>query len=991
MKPWENIHAVADNRLQPVAAFNRYQTLQDALDMEEEATIGFQSLNGLWQFRYFHTPEEVPQNFIELWKSLNEQIEVPSCWQLKGYDQMHYTDVLYPFPINPPFVPTENPTGVYGYEFDYEVNKGERAILQFEGVSAYFEVYLNGEYIGFSKGSRLESRFDISEYLKSNGNQLIVKVVKWSDGTYLEDQDMWWLSGIFRPVRLYKLIDGEDLDIQIDTQPQEGYEDFQLSVQIKHTKSNARLYLYENGKRIREVNPLIDGKSLTTILAPKRWTAETPHLYTLICEIEGKDDFYFIPVKFGFREVRIIQNQICINGVPIFLNGVNRHDFNPKNGLVVSREQMKSDVEMMKTFNINAVRTAHYPNQSYFYELCDEYGLYVIDEADLECHGFENTGIYDWISDNQLWEKQYVDRGVRMVERDKNHPSIIMWSLGNESSSGQNFTAMYGAIKQIDSSRLIHYEGDKQAAYSDVYTTMYTNYEKLEQLGKLSEGRKPHILCEYGHAMGNGPGGLEEYQRIMRKYSRLQGGFIWEWYDQAIEIERDGETTYFYGGDFKDTPNNSNFCVDGLIHPDRSPSTALYEVKKVFEPIKTELIQENKQLKLSIQNLYDFIDLSTIQLELCYLNEEGGCLFSKMKNLPAILPGEIRQFPIETFSVQDGTQDIYLRLRFKQQETGHLVTENQFLIQKKKSTEPHFESAKFKVEQEHMKLTIQNESSKAVFNQVTGLLETYAYQGEVFIQQGPRMTLWRAPIDNDMYQLKEWQETFFLNKLSEQLRGFDYQETADGITVSVRKYVGALNQGWGYEVELTYNFFGKGMLNLFIEGKPKINCVEIPKMLPRIGFEFQVNQQLSEFSWYGLGPRENYSDSKASAFMGTYHSTVENLHVPYVFPQENGAHMNVEYAALQDGKKESGWKLSMNPPRMLTIHDYTKEALEKAMHSDEIEKSPFNVLTIDIAQSGLGSNSCGPEQQEAHRLKIQPFVTEINFEPMKREEKQDEH
>lgn len=980
MKRWENIDQLAENRLQPVSSFKRYQTLEEALKGDENNTVGFQSLNGEWKFHYFDYPEAVPLNFDCCWESLEKEITVPSCWQLAGYDHMQYTDVLYPFPLRPPFVPTENPTGVYGYSFDYSLATEEKAILHFEGVSSYFEIYLNDHYVGFSKGSRLESRFDLSKYLKEKENRLIVKVIKWSDGTYLEDQDMWWLSGIFRSVSLYKILGNPDLDIAVTVTADENYQDFLLNCQVQHHSEELNFFLYENETLLQELAPVHSDISQTLIEKPKHWTAETPHLYTVIAKVSTGQTSYYIPIQVGFRVIELLNGRICLNGHPIFFNGVNRHDFNPKTGLVVSKEQMEADVQLMKAFNINAVRTAHYPNQTYFYELCNQYGLYVIDETDLECHGFENTGNYDWLSDNQRWQKQYVDRAIRMVERDKNHPSILMWSLGNESSSGQNFSAMYQAIKQRDASRLIHYEGDKQAAYSDVYTTMYTNYENLEKIGQQADGRKPHILCEYGHAMGNGPGGLSRYQELMRKYPRLHGGFIWEWYDQAIEVERNGRKTYFYGGDFGDTPNNSNFCVDGLLRPDRSPSTALYEVKKIFEPISVTLLK-TAPLSIKILNKYDFKPLDQVKMVLVCTDETNATCFTFSENLPSIKPGEEYSYscpPLE--KTLDEKQNYYLNVTFYDKFSNHIITEEQVLFQKKtKATIPLIMSTAATIEETPQQLIVKNRQTKVIFSKITGDLSEYAVNQTPFIQKGINLTLWRAPIDNDMYQIKEWREKYFLDRLSEQLKNIRYEVKKQETTVIVEKYAGCLNQGWGFDLVYHYSFGSNDELTITIQGKPVIASSEIPKMLPRIGFEYQVNATFSEYEWYGYGPRENYPDSFASAKMGLYQSLVAEQHVPYVYPQENGAHLNVHQATLRN--QEMAWKMTLQPPRMVTVHDYTKEMLEAAQHIDELERGDFTVVTVDIAQSGLGSNSCGPEQEQDYQVGLHPFQTEIIIAP----------
>lgn len=507
MKRWENIHLTALNRLPAHTDFYRYREFTEAIQLNKERSKGYMSLDGNWKFLFLEAPEFSPEGFETEKFDIHslDEIEVPSCWQLKGYGNMHYTDVLYPFPINPPFVPQENPTGIYFKDITMEdIQEDEKIIVKFNGVDSAFDLYVNGQHAGFSKVSRMPSEFDLTPYLRNGSNRLTVRVYQFSDGTYLEDQDMWWLSGIFRSVELYRLNQNTLEDVYIETVPDEGFKDFTLKLNGRFlttevTKLTVKLFQQEKEIDCFSVD-IIKGEfqAVRKMVHPLLWNAEEPNLYLAVLEYSlVSGEIEFVPLRFGVRSIDITDNEIRLNGKRIFFNGVNRHDFNPKLGRTVTYEDMLQDVLLMKKHNINAVRTAHYPNNDVFYDLCDEYGLYVIDEADLECHGFENTGNYNWISDNELWEKQYVDRAVRMVKRDRNHPSVIIWSLGNESGQGRNFTAMYQAIKEIDSTRLVHYEGDRHAAYSDMYTTMYTRLKGLEEIGQDSEGKKPHILCEY--------------------------------------------------------------------------------------------------------------------------------------------------------------------------------------------------------------------------------------------------------------------------------------------------------------------------------------------------------------------------------------------------------------------------------------------------------------------------------------------------------------
>lgn len=549
------------------------------------------SLNGQWKFLYLEAPELSPEGFMNAGTDGWDEIDVPSVWQLRGYDAMHYTDVLYLFPIHPPYVPSQNPTGIY--KKNVVLTKewlANDTVLRFHGVDSAFDVWVNGEYVGYSKVSRLPSEFDITDYVSEGDNDITVRVYKWSDGTYLEDQDMWWLSGIYRDVELINEPKNAIMDCCVNGDLDASYRNGILSMELRTKKEECTgtWQLEKEGVRIAE--GVFETKECHAHVKAfvenvQTWTAETPELYTVIVRVDGHE----ARVRTGFRKIEIKGRNFRVNNKVILLNGINHHDYNPKEGRVVSYEQMKSDVILMKKHNINAVRCSHYPANEYFYDLCDEYGLYVIDEADLECHGFEWVENYEWITDDPEWEASYVDRSVRMVKRDRNHPCIIMWSMGNESSFGCNFRSAAKAIRNLDQTRLVHYEGDSEAEVTDVYSTMYTRLKGLQEIAEYKvKGEKPHVMCEYGHSMGNGPGGLKAYQDMYRRHSRLQGGFIWEWYDHGIYTEEEGHTYYKYGGNFGDFPTNGNFCIDGMLMPDRTPSPALLEYKQVISPIEVQ-------------------------------------------------------------------------------------------------------------------------------------------------------------------------------------------------------------------------------------------------------------------------------------------------------------------------------------------------------------------------------------------------------------------
>lgn len=997
MKRWENIHLTALNRLPAHTDFYRYRAFDEALHNKKENSKGYASLDGEWKFLFLEAPEFSPVNFETKEFDIEEldDITVPSCWQLKGYGNMHYTDVLYPFPINPPFVPQDNPTGIYFRDVYLEdIMEEEKIIVKFNGVDSAFDLYVNGHHAGYSKGSRMPSEFELTEFVQNGKNRFTVRVYQFSDGTYLEDQDMWWLSGIFRSVELYRINKDTLQDVFIETLPDADFKDFILKLTGQFFTSeiqSVNVKLFQGGEEVDSFAvEVVNGEFqvLREMADPLLWNAEDPNLYMAVLEYHLTDgEKEIVPLRFGVRSIDIVDNEMRVNGKRIFFNGVNRHDFNPRMGRTVTYEDMLQDVILMKQHNINAVRTAHYPNNDVFYDLCDEYGLYVIDETDLECHGFENTGNYNWISDNELWEKQYVDRAVRMVKRDRNHPSVIIWSLGNESGQGRNFTAMYQAIKEIDSTRLVHYEGDRHAAYSDMYTTMYTRLKALEEIGQDSEGKKPHILCEYGHAMGNGPGGLTEYQEMMRKYPRLQGGFVWEWYDHGIEsVDEDGNIYYLYGGNYGDFPTNGNFCIDGLVFPDRTPSPGLIEYKKVIEPIVTQAIDLD-QLKIRIKNRYDFRNLEGIQLNI-KVESYTHLIEEKNMNLPSIHAQDEMELSLPiNLSKALSYDDVRIKLSYTEPKStlyaceGHAITSESFLLEAtkvKKIVQPENLNIHqpFMINDGRTKLILENDTFRTVFSKFHGVLVSHQLNGEEIIEKGPELTLWRAAIDNDMYKKDDWINKYFLKNAKEQLASFTYQVNEDYVDIEIIKYLSSVNQAWGFELFYQYRITQIGALNLQLKGSKIVRGKEIPEMLPRIGITMHVNKEYNDVTWYGRGHSESYQDSKRSQSIGLYHKRVEEMHTDYVYPQENGSRCDTSFLAVTKGNQSI--LFNFKEIRDFTIHDYETSALEEATHRGEIKKSPFNVLTIDYRQSGLGSNSCGEEQLPNYRVGIEDF--EIGLE-----------
>lgn len=984
--------------------FNDLKTLEkNRLPARSYFKRPVKSLNGVWDFKFFDSPRRIAKEllFAELDQSWDE-INVPSCWQLEGYGQMHYTDLYYQFPLKPPEVPVLNPSGVYRRDFYINDDlKDKEAVLRFHGVDSAFDLYLNGEYIGYSQGSRMISEFKVEKYLKEE-NELVVVVYKWSDGSYLEDQDMWWFSGIFRDVEL-ELTDRVNIwDYNFESDFDAEYKKAEAALEIKingtelvETKGwQLKAAISAEDKELAaaelELRPEVELNFKD--LDVKKWTAESPFLYQLeisLYDAEGnlRDQ---LKDQLGFRKIEIKNGRILLNGKQIMFRGVNRHEFNQDTGRTITKEEMLEDVLMMKKHNINAVRTAHYPDLPYFYELCDQYGLYVIDEADLECHGFELTSDYKMITADQNWEKAFVDRMERLVERDKNRASVIIWSLGNESEYGSNFAAMADYAKKADPTRPLHYEGDKNVQSTDIYSTMYSSVEQLIEIGRNSENTKPHLHCEFGHAMGNGPGGLKDYWDVYEKYERLHGGFVWEWIDHGIRsYDEEGQLFYKYGGDYGDRPHNGNFNLDGLLFPDRTPSPALKEYKKVIEPVSIEEVDAEKGI-FKVKNKYDFISLDDYQLE-WVVKADGKKIAEGSLDLKGIEVREQKEIKVDLNSINfEGTAAvsyIYFTVRLIQDknwaEAGHIITRSGFELKKaEKLTEENNSAAAadkiILIEESLDRLTVKKAEAEIIFDKITGHLESYSYQGEELLLDGPRFSCWRAPIDNDMYILKEWKEKYFLNLMEEYNQRFSWKAKDNEVIIRTESIFGASNQEWFYELKTEYRIATKGGVDLKISAKLNDPAGAMQTMLPRIGLNYELDQSFKDFKWLGRGPHENYSDSKESALVDLYQLELEDLYTPYPFPQANGNRSDLSWLELTNGRRKI--KFTGSKKLNFSAHQYSEEDFEKAEHLNELKVRDRIFLKLDYRQNGLGSNSCGPEQMGKHRLTAVNFIFDLNME-----------
>ncbi|MDQ6419769.1 glycoside hydrolase family 2 TIM barrel-domain containing protein [Paenibacillus sp. LHD-117] len=1028
---WQRLDVLERGREAGRTYFVPYSDKPSAMSYDRGMSPWFRLLNGAWKFHYAASPQLAPEHFhldgydTGTWAD----IQVPGHWQMQGYGSPHYTDLYYPFPIDPPRVPNDNPTGCYRREFKLPAAWLSRKVtLRFEGVDSAFHVWVNGEFAGYSQGSRLPSEFDITPYLREGSNSLSVKVYQWSDGSYIEDQDMWWLSGIFRDVSLiaHPRVHIRDFTVRTELSRETGEAMLSVDAEIASLESayssadgesgaskdaqrgdyrlEYALIEVPSGKEIlvREGAPFQaaigeGGISHTnekiTVVSPRQWSAEEPNLYMLLLTLKDAAGatVEVVPCRVGFRQVEVSGGLMRVNGVPITLKGVNRHDHHPELGRYVPYEIMKQDILMMKRHNINAVRTAHYPNDPRFYDLCDEYGLYVMDEADLECHGVELVDKPDMLSDDPAWEAAYVDRVARMVQRDKNHPSIIMWSLGNESGFGCNQRAMSAWVKANDPTRLVHYEGDREAEVCDVYSTMYSSVEKITGFGQRAELDKPHILCEYAHAMGNGPGGLHEYEEAFRAHDRLQGGFIWEWIDHGLLTKReDGTSFYAYGGDFGDEPNNGNFCLDGLILPDRTPSPGLLEYKKTIEPVTVEAARLEGG-ELEIRNRFDFLTLAHVRL-VWTVTVDGSVRDSGALDLPPIPAGAtgIVSLPI----AGNKHDEAWLRVGFVLATdqpwagSGHELAWEQWRLPVAAEQErPSLIAAPIDVrgklirEQSGTELRITGDRFSMTFDLPSASLTEWTFEGTSLLKAGPKLAFWRATIDNDMYVVKEWRKAH-LDRLTTRVDAWSVEERDGELNVSFELRIAPPVYDWGFRCEVSYAIRGDGFVTLRASGTPE---GKPPELLPRIGWRMELPGSLRNTVWYGRGPGESYSDSKRASAMGIYRSSVKELHFPYIFPQENGNRTDVRWTALHDDRG-LGLMACGLPELNFGAHYYTTEDLDEARHRHELTERDFITLHLDWKQSGLGSNSCGPGQLPPYRAVPEPFAFGIGLMPFHAEE-----
>ena len=1013
---WENQALLHENRLTARTFALPFADRESALLNDASLTPYHKTLNGEWQFGYFPNPQSVPDDFMEEDADLCEwdAIVVPSHWQMEGHGHPHYTNIRYPFPVDPPRVPTENPTGCYVRDFDLPTDwEGRRIVLTVGGADSFFYAWVNGQKVGMSKGSRNAAEFDISKLVKPGANRIAFEVIQWSDGTYLEDQDMWWLSGLFREVSLTAFPKVSMFDFKVTAGLDKQYRDGQLAVEVLlHNSGTSAKALTISAELLTPAGEPALPKPVTVTfdipahgedylpLPPQivknveAWTAETPSLYTLLLTLTDAKGatIQATSLQIGFRTIEIRKGILLVNGRRILLRGVNRHEFHTDLGRAVTYDAMLEDVLQMKRHNVNAVRTSHYSNAPAFYDLCDRYGLYVFAEADLETHGFgyeagRNPTMWP------EWEAAIVARGVRNTLSYRNHASIIVWSMGNEAGMGCNVEKEISAVRALDSTRPIHYERDTQATCVDIYSQMYARPEAWAEKAKRYAGKLPVVLCEYAHAMGNGPGSLNDYVEVFDAHENAQGGFIWEWCDHGIRtMTKDGRPFYAYGGDFGEYPHDGNFIADGLVFPDKTPSPGLIEYKKAIAPVRCAPVNLAKG-KVAIQNRYDFVDLAGLNC-VWSLSENGTPIQSGTLPLPRIPSWKSVEVtvPFRKPRYPRAGAEYFLNLTFQLAvdtawaRCGHEVAFAQFKVPVQvPAVKRVLPASEFSLEYDDRLLQLEVNDTLFQFDKSKGTLCALERHHIPVLDAGPLLAIWRAPTDNEGGSCgidrisTEWRKVGY-DKMVHAVRGFNVQPDGEKCVICIQSRFAPIYRRWGIDVEYRYVIERDGSCLLTVKGTPQLDTKEFAEMprLPRLGLELKVPSVLENVTWYGLGPGEAYRDTRDAQRVGLYKLTVDQLFTNYVRPQENGNRHQVRRMAICDIK--SFGLLAVGTPLFdFSAKHCTNEQLDAAQHPHEIEQDDSITLNLDWAHSGIGSNSCGPELDAKYYLLLEPFCHSIRL------------
>ena len=989
---YENLSVLHENTMPARAYYIPASRRMDNLVEHREESDRMQLLNGTWKFQYFNSIYDIQDSFFEKnYDTENfDEIQVPSVWQMAGYDTHQYTNIRYPFPFDPPYVPQDIPCGAYVHTFEYSRDeKASKAFLNFEGVDSCFYVWINGSYIGYSQVSHMTSEFDVTDVLQDGTNTVAVLVMKWCDGSYLEDQDKFRMSGIFRDVYILKRPKQAISDYHIKTR----IEDMLAKVEIEmkfYSPLNVKISIEDrNGAVVALGSIAEEGTAVLEIASPELWNTENPYLYKLILETENE----VIVDHIALRKIEIKDQVIYLNGQKIKFRGVNRHDSDPVTGFTINTEQITTDLTLMKQHNFNAIRSSHYPNAPFFYEMCDKYGFMVIDEADIEAHGpfmiyrKEDTDynrFKRWnekIADDPVWEEAIVDRVKLMVERDKNRFCIVMWSMGNESAYGCNFEKALEWTKNFDPDRITQYESARYRNYDetydysnlDVYSRMYPALSEIQEyLDK--DGSKPFLLVEYCHSMGNGPGDFEDYFQMIQDNDKMCGGFVWEWCDHAIAhgTAENGKTIYAYGGDHGEEIHDGNFCMDGLVYPDRTVHTGLLEYKNVYRPAR--VISYNKESgELVLHNYMDFDDLKDY-VKISYELTQDGLVISKdILSEFSVVPHGEGKTNLKISVPENGKCYLKLIYHLKKElpllDEDHILGFDEIEVSKEDTKCKLAEKwipktvvdSELQVNENDTQIHIKGREFAYTIDKRTALFTEMKFAGREYLNHPMELNIWRAPTDNDMYIKSEWKKAHY-DKAYTRAYTTEVVQGKHGVKITSHASVVAETVQKILDVTITWKIEAAGKIDADIA---VTKDDEFPD-LPRFGVRMFLDKKLSAVRYFGMGPQESYCDKHQAASHGLYRADVGDLHEDYIRPQENGSHYDCEYVELNNSRY--GIVVSAENAFSFNASYYTQEELEKKTHNYELIESDSVVFCVDYALNGIGSNSCGPVVLEQYRF-----------------------
>ena len=989
---YENLNVLHENTMPARAYYIPASKRMDNLVEHREESDRMQLLNGTWEFQYFTSIYNIKDSFFEKnYDTENfDEIQVPSVWQMAGYDTHQYTNIRYPFPFDPPYVPQDIPCGAYVHNFEYSRDeKASKAFLNFEGVDSCFYVWINGSYVGYSQVSHMTSEFDVTDVLQDGTNTVAVLVMKWCDGSYLEDQDKFRMSGIFRDVYILKRPKQAISDYHIKTR----IEDMLAKVEIEmkfYSPLNVKISIEDkNGAVVALGSIAEEGTAVLEIASPELWNTENPYLYKLILETENE----VIVDHIALRKVEIKDQVIYLNGQKIKFRGVNRHDSDPVTGFTINPEQITTDLTLMKQHNFNAIRSSHYPNAPFFYEMCDKYGFMVIDEADIEAHGpfmiyrKEDTDynrFKRWnekIADDPVWEEAIVDRVKLMVERDKNRFCIVMWSMGNESAYGCNFEKALEWTKNYDPDRITQYESARYRNYDetydysnlDMYSRMYPALSEIQEyLDK--DGSKPFLLVEYCHSMGNGPGDFEDYFQMIQDNDKMCGGFVWEWCDHAIAhgTAENGKTIYAYGGDHGEEIHDGNFCMDGLVYPDRTVHTGLLEYKNVYRPVRV-VSYDKESGELVLHNYMDFDDLKDY-VKISYELTQDGLVISKdILSEFSVVPHGEGKTNLKISVPENGKCYLKLIYHLKKElpllDEDHILGFDEIEVSKddakcklaEKWMQKTAVDSELQVNENDTQIHIKGREFAYTIDRRTALFTEMKFAGREYLNHPMELNIWRAPTDNDMYIKAEWKKAHY-DKAYTRAYTTEVVQGKHGVKIVSHASVVAETVQKILDVTITWKIDASGKIDADIEATKD---GEFPD-LPRFGVRMFLDKKLSDARYFGMGPQESYRDKHQAASHGLYRANVGDLHEDYIRPQENGSHYDCEYVELNNSRY--GIVASAEKAFSFNASYYTQEELEKKTHNYELIESDSVVFCVDYALNGIGSNSCGPVVLEQYRF-----------------------